>query len=403
MKTTWHIPKPMAALSRSLAPPTPKPSRPMTAVEEEPAAATRATTTAPPPMRRHAQGILGVLAARLPLFVWSTDSALRVTSSLGMRPENLHLPEVQGPKPELRLSDRLQPAPAEHPALTAHRKALRGEAVEFDVQGDGRTFEVHIEPFRDTAGAIEGTVGVAFDVTERRRAGTRLVHAVLHDPLTGLPNRTLFLERLRQALGRARGRAPARVAVLLLDIEGFKAVNHQLGHEAGDRFLVDVARRIEERLRSADTLARLEGDTFAVLLHDVEQAADAARVARRIRENLARPFVVAGFPRPAAASVGIAIAADAQARVEDVLHDAEAALRRARGAGGGEEHFFDPLTDIEPAPAWPRLGSTAPSIDGSDRPAASEAVLRWRPASGQATGRLRRLAQAAGLFLPPRF
>jgi diguanylate cyclase (GGDEF)-like protein len=391
----------MASLSRSLAPASPKPSRPETLVVEEPPAPV--SKTAPPPMRRHAQGILGVLAARLPLFVWSTDSALRVTSSLGTRPENLLLPEAQGPKPELRLSDRLRPAEAEHPALAAHRKALQGEAVEFDIQGDGRTFEVHIEPFRDTAGAIEGAVGVAFDVTERRRAGTRLVHAVLHDPLTGLPNRTLFLERLRQALGRARRSGPSQVAVLLLDIDGFKAVNHALGHEAGDRLLVDVSRRIEERLRSADTLARLEGDTFAVLLQDVEHAADAVRVARRIRENLARPFVVAGFPRPAAASVGIAVSDGARARVEDVLHDAEAALQRARAKGGAEEHVFDPTTDIEPAPGWSPLGPPAPPIDGSVRPPASEAVLRWRPPTGQGTGRLRRLARAAGLVLPPRF
>ena len=403
MKTTWHIPKPMASLSRSLAPPTPKPSRPISAIEEEPPAAARVVATAPPPMRRHAQGILGVLAARLPLFVWSTDSALRVTSSLGARPGNLALPEVQGPKPELRLSDRLRPAEAEDPALAAHRSALRGEAVEFDIQGDGRTFEVHVEPFRDTAGAIEGTVGVAFDVTDRRRAGTRLVHAVLHDPLTGLPNRTLFLERLRQALGRARQRGPARVAILLLDLDGFRAVNHQLGHDAGDRLLVDVARRIEERLRAADTLARLEGDTFAVVLQDVERPADALRVARRIRENLGRPFVVAGFPRPATASVGIAVSEDARDRVEDILHDAEAALGRARAAGGTGEHVFNPLTDIEPAASWPRLGSAPPAVQGPDRPPAPEAVLRWRPPTGQGTSRLRRLARAAGLVLPSRY
>jgi len=407
VKTTWHIPKPMASLSRSLAPPTPKSSGPVTAVDDEPAAASRpaAAVAAPPPMRRHAQGILGVLAARLPLFVWSTDSALRVTSSLGERPANLPLPEVQGPKPELRLSDRLLPAETEHPALTAHRKALRGEAVEFDVPGDGRTFEVHVEPLRDTAGAVEGTVGIAFDVTERRRAGTRLVHAVLHDPLTGLPNRTLFLERLRQALGRARQRGPSRVAILLLDLDGFRAVNHQLGHDAGDRFLVDVSRRIEERLRAADTLARLEGDTFAVLLQDVEQEADALRVARRIRENLARPFVVAGFPRPATASVGIAVSEDARARVEDVLHDAETALRRARAAGGtgAGEHVFNPLTDLEPATSWPRLGPPPTALPGPDRPPAPEAVLRWRPPTGQGTSRLRRLARAAGLVLPSRF
>jgi diguanylate cyclase (GGDEF)-like protein len=395
----------MAALSRSLAPPTPKPSRPVTPIEDEPAVPARPITTAtpPPPMRRHAQGILGVLASRLPLFVWSTDSALRVTSSLGTRPPDLALPEAQGPKPEIRLSDRLQPADAEHPALDAHRKALRGEPVEFDIQGDGRTFEVHLEPLRDTAGAIEGTVGIAFDVTERRRAGTRLVHAVLHDPLTGLPNRTLFLERLRQALGRARRRGHSRVAVMLLDLDGFRAVNHQLGNEAGDRLLVDVARRIEERLRSGDTLARLEGDTFAVLLQDVDQQADALRVARRVRENLGRPFVVAGFPRPATAAVGIAVSEGARSRVEDVLHDAEAALRRARAAGEAGEHVFDPLTDLEPAPTWPRLGPTAPTVAAAARPPAPEAVLRWRPATGQGTGRLRRLARAAGLVLPPRF
>ena len=400
MKTTWHIPKPMASLSRSLAPaskPAPRPTPPV--VEEPPAA----RFTAPPPMRRHAQGILRVLTARLPLFVWSTDSALRVTSSLGVQPDELPLPEAQGPKPELRLSERLRPAEAEHPALTAHRKALQGEAVQFDVQGDGRTFEVHVEPFRDVAGAIEGTVGVAFDVTERRKAGTRLVHAALHDPLTGLPNRTLFLERLRQALGRARRRVPSRVAVLLLDLDGFGAVNHQLGHDAGDRLLVDVARRIEERLRAADTLARLDGDTFAVLLQDVEHEGHAVRVARRIRENLGRPFVVAGLPRPATASVGVAVADDARARVEDVLHHAEAALRRARARGGAGEHVFDPVTDIEPAPAWPAVGPQAAAIDGSDRPPAPEAVLRWRPPAGQAGSRLRRLARAAGLVLPPRF
>jgi hypothetical protein len=100
--------------------------------------------------------------------------------------------------------------------------------------------------------------------------------------------------------------------------------------------------------------------------------------------------------------VGIVICDDARGRVEDVLHDAEAALGRARAAGGGEEHVFDPRTDLEPAPTWPRLGPPAPPLEVSD-PRASEAVLRWRPPTGQGTGRLRRLARAAGLFLPPRF
>jgi diguanylate cyclase (GGDEF)-like protein len=353
-------------------------------------------------MRRHAQAVLGVLAARLPVFVWSTDSALRVTSSLGTRPANLALPEAQGPKPELRLSDRLRPSDAEPAAVTTHRRALHGEAVEFEVEGDGRTFEVHLEPLRDVAGAVEGTVGVAFDVTDRRRSGSGLVHAALHDPLTGLPNRTLFLESLRLSLGRARHQGTAKVAVLLVDLDGFKAVNHHLGHEAGDRLLVDVARRIEGRLRSADTLARLDGDTFAVLLRDVQNDGDAVRVARRIRESLGRPVAVAGWPRPATASVGIAVSDEGRNRVEDLLHDAEAALRRARAEGGAAEHVFDPATDSDPAPGWPRLEDPDPAT-GVERPPVPDAVLRWRPAPGPGTSRLRRLARAAGLVLPSRF
>jgi diguanylate cyclase (GGDEF)-like protein len=400
VKTTWHIPKPMASLSRSLAPgskPAPRPETP--AVDDN--APARAVTVPPPPMRRHAQAVLGVVASRLPLFVWSTDSALRVTSCLGTRPESLMLPELQGPKPELRLSDRLRPSEAEPPTVTAHRRALRGEVVAFDVQDKGRIFEVHIEPLRDVGGAVEGTVGVACDVTERRGSGSPLAHATLNDPLTGLPNRTVFLERLRQSLGRARRSGTARVAVLLVDLDDFKSVNHQLGHDAGDRLLVDVSRRIEERLRAADTLARLEGDTFAVLLQDVERDADAVQVARRIREDLARPFAVSGWPRPAAASVGIAISQDSRTRIEDLLHDAETALRRARGGAG--VHVFDPAIDLDASVAWPRLAAADPALAGVDRRAAADAVLPWRPAAGTGTSRLRRLARAAGLILPSRF
>jgi hypothetical protein len=113
--------------------------------------------------------------------------------------------------------------------------------------------------------------------------------------------------------------------------------------------------------------------------------------------------VVAGFPRPAAASVGIAICRRRPGRVEDVLHDAEAALGRARGAGGGEEHVFDPRTDMEPAPAWPRLGSPRRPSTDSDRAPPRKPCCAGARHRGQGTGRLRRLAQRGGLFLPPRF
>jgi diguanylate cyclase (GGDEF)-like protein/PAS domain S-box-containing protein len=193
---------------------------------------------------------------------------------------------------------------------------------------------------RDATGRATRVVGSQTDVTARRAAVHRLQHDALHDALTGLPNRVLFLDRLDQALRRARrSDADACAAVLFLDLDRFKLVNDSLGHLAGDRLLVAVAGRLEAALRPADTVARLGGDEFTVLLTDVVDARGAILVAERIHHALREPFELSGRELFVDASVGIALAG-AGAAPEDVLRDADVAMYRAK-AEGGRHAVFD--------------------------------------------------------------
>ena len=153
---------------------------------------------------------------------------------------------------------------------------------------------------------------------DHRRSVERLQHGALHDALTGLPNRTLFVDRLEQALRRARRRGPgSRAAVLFLDLDRFKVVNDSLGHQVGDQLLQAVALRLDAALRPGDTVARMGGDEFTVLLEDVADAREATVVAERVLATLADPFDVAG-PRAV--------------RVELDRDRARRARGRARGA-----------------------------------------------------------------------
>ena len=152
-------------------------------------------------------------------------------------------------------------------------------------------------------------VGRQTDVTHRKEAERRLQHDAMHDALTGLPNRVLFLDRLGQAIRRARRHHPNRcAAVLFLDLDRFKVVNDSLGHQAGDELLKAVSRRLESALRPNDTVARLCGDEFTLLLDDVSDAREATRIAERVLATLKAPFELDGRELFVDASIGIAVA-----------------------------------------------------------------------------------------------
>jgi diguanylate cyclase (GGDEF)-like protein/PAS domain S-box-containing protein len=197
---------------------------------------------------------------------------------------------------------------------------------------------------RDPSGRATRVVGSQTDVTDRHEAEQRLQHDALHDALTGLPNRVLFLDRLDQAMRRAQRRdstgETSCAAVLFADLDRFKLVNDSLGHHVGDRLLIAVARRLESTLRPGDTVARLGGDEFTILLDDVCDAREATVIAERMLATLTEPFHLDGRELVVNASIGIALA-DRDAASSDVMRDADVAMYRAKADGKGRHAVFD--------------------------------------------------------------
>ena len=179
------------------------------------------------------------------------------------------------------------------------------------------------------------------DITRRKALEEELAHRAFHDPLTDLPNRALFTDRLGHALAR-KERAKGEVAVLFMDLDNFKYVNDSLGHEAGDDLLVEVARRLKGCVRPEDTVARLGGDEFAVLMEGVGGEAGAVEVAERMLGALAPPVEVSRREIFVTPSIGIALAAPGETRPEVVRRDADAAMYGAKGAGKNRFAVFRP-------------------------------------------------------------
>jgi diguanylate cyclase (GGDEF)-like protein/PAS domain S-box-containing protein len=187
---------------------------------------------------------------------------------------------------------------------------------------------------------VAGIVATFRDVTERKAFETQLSHMALHDPLSGLPNRALFLDRLERALLRT-SRRTRPVAVLFLDLDDFKVVNDSLGHEAGDQLLTMVAERLNQSIRPSDTVARLGGDEFTVLLEDVEGPTEAMEAADRVGVALRVPFTLAGREIVVRCSIGVALSGDAHDRPEELLRNADMAMYRAKRDGKAGSAIFD--------------------------------------------------------------
>ncbi|HEV3465320.1 MAG TPA: diguanylate cyclase, partial [Actinomycetota bacterium] len=178
------------------------------------------------------------------------------------------------------------------------------------------------------------------DLREGRRPEDQLAWRATHDALTGLPNRSLFLDRLEMTLARL-GRDPSLAAVLVVDLDRFKEVAERFGDDAVDRLLVAVAGRLRSILRPSDTVARFGSDEFAVLCPDLAHERDAVRLAERMTAGLATPFAVGGQEIVVSASIGIALTGSRARRAESLLSDADTALQRAKHRGGGIYELFD--------------------------------------------------------------
>jgi diguanylate cyclase (GGDEF)-like protein/PAS domain S-box-containing protein len=237
---------------------------------------------------------------------------------------------------------------------------------------------------------------IAFDFFERQRAEQKIQFMAFNDVLTGIPNRELFADRLKQAMSVAR-RAERLLAVCYLDLDGFKPINDDYGHEVGDQLLIEFADRMQRRLRSGDTLARLGGDEFAILLNDLDSIARGEAILERILRSVGEPFLVGGQRLVVTASIGITVFPHDDEDTDTLLRHADQAMYKAKEIGKNTLVFYDPIADhkrhvhrsaVSEFEAGLRNGQLVlhyqPRIDlRTAEVAGAEALVRWqRPGKG---------------------
>jgi diguanylate cyclase (GGDEF)-like protein/PAS domain S-box-containing protein len=275
------------------------------------------------------------------------------------------------------------------------------------------------DPERDTVRAA----GSLTNITDRKLAEEQLRFEAMHDSLTGLANRSLLADRLSHTLARNNRDPKHRFALLYIDLDEFKVINDSLGHQIGDKLLIEVSRRLIACARKVDTIARIPGDhvariggdEFVMLLEDLASPEDALRVADRIHAALAEPFSLGGNDLVARGSIGIATSDAGYGRPEEVLRDADTALYQAKLAGKSCTCMFDPQMHQRAMARWSTETELRraidrdefelhyqPIVDGDGRLAALEALVRWRhPARGLVMPNdFISIAEETGLIVP---
>jgi diguanylate cyclase (GGDEF)-like protein/PAS domain S-box-containing protein len=229
--------------------------------------------------------------------------------------------------------------------------------------------------------SVGGLVLNTRDISERRQLEDQLVHQAFHDSLTSLANRALFKDRVDHALARTKRQTPS-VAVLFLDLDGFKEVNDSLGHAAGDRLLIQVAERLRSCVRPSDTVARFGGDEFAVLIEDASDDIDVVQVADRVLEGFRQPFEVNGRELHVRGSMGIARMESDVDGADHLLRNADLAMYRAKAAGRGGYERYDPEMHTELVQRVQLEADLRRALD------AGELFLQYQPTFDLASGQL---------------
>ncbi|MCX6009550.1 MAG: diguanylate cyclase, partial [Chloroflexi bacterium] len=210
------------------------------------------------------------------------------------------------------------------------------------VRKDGRQIflESSVSPLRNNEGKIIGFRSISRDVTEHKQFEQKLAEMATHDPLTGLPNRVLLSDRFTIGLALSR-RSGNRLAVLMLDLDRFKAINDSMGHDVGDKLLKAVGKRLEVTMRKSDTVARIGGDEFVLLLPQIPKADEASKFAQRILDAFREPFVFDDHQIDITTSIGIAVYPEGGKDIESLLKSADTAMYRAKEQGRDIYRFYD--------------------------------------------------------------
>ncbi len=194
---------------------------------------------------------------------------------------------------------------------------------------------------RHDDGTVYRVAGSIIDITDSKGAEQQLLHNAFHDVLTGLPNRALFMDRLKRSLNRAKYRPDYLFAALFLDLDRFKVINDSLGHQVGDELLVGIARRLEKSMRPGDMIARLGGDEFAVIIDNLKNTDDAIQAADRLHQEMSIPYLLSGREVYASASIGVALSQSHHETAQDFLRAADTAMYHAKSRGRGCVELFD--------------------------------------------------------------
>jgi diguanylate cyclase (GGDEF)-like protein/PAS domain S-box-containing protein len=258
---------------------------------------------------------------------------------------------------------------------------VRYETVRLRKNGERVDVAVSASGIHDDAGHLTGIASITRDISDRLRTQELIVFQAFHDPLTGLPNRALYLERLNLCLSKAR-RAGRKLALLFLDLDLFKAINDGFGHTAGDAVFQEVARRLTESVRDDDTVARVGGDEFVVLLPEIGKTEDAAVVAAKLLDSVAQPFMVEGRRIDLTTSIGVSVFPDDGQDVESLMRSADNAMARAKQKGRNNYQLSIPELTEE---AVQRLALQAGLRQAIEK---NELVLHYQPVLSLVTGRI---------------
>ncbi|HEY2627666.1 MAG TPA: diguanylate cyclase, partial [Usitatibacter sp.] len=362
---------------------------------------------------------LAMDAAQLGMWYWECDSD-RFTYSEGLnvlfgRPAESSLANYRDLRERIHEDDRdlvsatIRHAVKQAEAFTADFRVVWPDGSVHWLANRG---QVHRSP----DGRAQRLIGVAMNITERKIAEQRVAHMAHHDALTGLPNRVLLRDRIQQAIAQAH-RNGTQLAVLFLDLDRFKTINDSLGHQLGDRLLQSVASRILVCVREGDTVSRVGGDEFVIVIPGIGSASDGSSVAGKILEVLASAFHLHGNDLHVAASIGISLYPADGSDAETLMRNADTAMYHAKDSGRGNFQFFTQHMNVA---AQQRLNLEnalrralearefelhyQPLFDLRDRTVTGfEALLRWHPPGSEGVvlpGEFITVAEDSGLIIP---
>ncbi len=261
-------------------------------------------------------------------WVYNPMACLQEAQMLGKTDAELFLPEDAGYLTELK---------------SGVLRSGQENRSEIKIQCGGRLcfYDISVEPIKDESGSVVGVTCAATDVSALRHTESLATFALHHDTLTGLPNRTLFRDRLQQALVLAQREGVQCFAVMHFGVDQFKTINQCFGHSIGDELLLDVGKRLAMVMYEIDTVSRVGGDEFLILVHNIQDSQGAASVVRKIIESLQQPFVLNGQDTYLSASIGVAVYPNDGTTADDLLKNADAAMHRAKeDLGRGNYQFF---------------------------------------------------------------